>query len=141
MSLPYTNPANIALALGVLLMTVRLKPKCNQIINWVGASTFAVYLCHMCNTWTATLYKNISLLIYREYSGFMYLCIIFIFMSSVFIFSISYDQFRKLIWKAITPLPIKHLYTYISTKQSRRHIILNEFINAKSRNFDLSWCA
>lgn len=61
MSLHFTNPVNIAFAMGFMLLSVKSRPRYNRFINYIAASTFAVYLCHMCNTWTANLYKDISI--------------------------------------------------------------------------------
>lgn len=101
MSLHYTNPFNILAALSLLLIAVRAKPRVSAIINYIAASTFAVYLCHMCNTWTATLYKQISIDLYDQYSGLLYLLNIGLFITTVFIVSILIDQPRKIIWKSI----------------------------------------
>ncbi len=105
MSLIYTNPANIAVALGVLLFAVGRKPKYNKIVNWIAASTFAVYLCHMCNTWTADMYKHISRVIYNNFSGVSYLGTITLFMVLVFAISIFIDKPRKWLWSRVVQLP------------------------------------
>lgn len=102
-SLPYTNPFNIAFALGVLLMAVKARPRTNKIVNFVAASTFAVYLCHMCNTWTANMYKELSIEVYNSFSGLKYLGVISAFMILVFVGSILLDQPRKWMWHKITP--------------------------------------
>lgn len=102
MSIVYTNPFNIALALGCLMLAVQAKPRYNSIINYVAASTFAVYLCHMCNTWSADFYKYLSIYIYNHYSGIEYIAIICGLMLIVFCISILIDQPRKLIWDNIS---------------------------------------
>lgn len=101
MSLHYTNPFNILAALSLLLIVVRAKPRELSIINYIAVSTFAVYLCHMCNTWTATLCKQVSIDIYNQYCGLNYLLTIFLFIIIVFVVSILIDQPRKIIWKFI----------------------------------------
>lgn len=109
MSLHYTNPLNIALALGLLLITVNRKPCYNKIINYIASSTFAVYLCHMCNTWSANLYKEYSIEIYNSFSGVKYLVWITAFMIVIFVISVLIDQPRKWIWSLMgrfTPPPL-----------------------------------
>lgn len=102
MSMWYTNPFNVALAISVLLLAAKTRPRTNKIINYVAASTFTVYLCHMCNTWTAHLFKTISIDIYNTYSGITYLTVITAFIITVFIVSIIFDQPRKWLWYKIS---------------------------------------
>jgi len=107
MSQNYTNPMCIAFAMSVLIVTTRLSFRSNKVINWIAASTFAVYLCHMCNTWSANLYKQTAINIYDSYSGLSYLGHIVLFMTAVFTASIVINQPVKWLWnrivKAFTP--------------------------------------
>lgn len=98
MSIYYTNPLNIALSLSLLLIVVNRKPCYNKTINYIASSTFAVYLCHMCNTWSANLYREYSIEIFNSFSGVKYLVGITAFMMVVFVISILIDQPRKWIW-------------------------------------------
>lgn len=107
MSQNYTNPMCIAFAMSVLIVTTRLSFRSNKVINWIAASTFAVYLCHMCNTWSANLYKQTAINIYDSYSGLSYLGhIVF----AVFAASIAINQPIKWLWnrivKALPPPPV-----------------------------------
>lgn len=98
MSQNYTNPMCIAFAMSVLIVTTRLSFRSNKVINWIAASTFAVYLCHMCNTWSANLYKQTAINIYDSYSGLSYLGhIVF----AVFAASIAINQPIKWLWNRI----------------------------------------
>lgn len=102
MSLVYTNPLNIIAALSLLLLAVRIKPRYNTFINYVAASTFAVYLGHMCNSWSSGLYAECARKIYTDWSGGEYLFVITLFMLSVFTLSIIIDIPRRLIWGYIS---------------------------------------
>lgn len=140
MTLPYTNPMNILFALSVLLLVVRIKPVSNKIINAIAASTFAVYLCHMCNTWTCEAYKEVAMKIYISYTSFGYLIAITLFMLSVFVASILLDQPRKWVWKMIEgiyPPPLTNVNIIISCHKSLSLHLFNE----ESRHSYLSRCA
>lgn len=101
----YTNPLCVLVALSMLLVTVRMRPRVSKIVNYIASSAFAVYLIHICNHWTAAEYKRMALQIYNEYSGLEYIGMISIFLLAVFAAGILLDQVRKLFW---TPLQ-KHL--------------------------------
>lgn len=100
----YTSPFNIITCCGILLIAVHSKPRYNSVINFIAASVFTVYLCHVCNTWTTDYFREISRSIFEEYSGIHYLMVILAFMISVFVFAIFIDQIRKWVWKLIFPL-------------------------------------
>lgn len=102
MSIVYTNPLNISLALSLVLLTVRAKPHYNRFVNYIAASTFAVYLCHMCNQWSSTFYVDTAQSIFSDFSGAEYLLVISLFMVSVFLFSILIDIPRRWIWNCIS---------------------------------------
>lgn len=99
--LTYTNPFNILASLGLILFVVRLKPRYNRLLNFIAASTFAVYLCHMCNHWSAQLYLQTSQFIFNSFSGTEYLLVISFFMIGVFVISIIIDIPRRMIWHFI----------------------------------------
>lgn len=97
----YTCPLNITAAAALVLWFANKKPRKNYAINFIAASVFTVYLCHMCNSWTHNLYSEISRKIFAQYSGILYLINILAFILSVFTIAILLDQIRKLIWKLI----------------------------------------
>lgn len=104
MSILYTSPLCITAALGLLMWFTSFKPRLNHIINFIAASCFSVYLCHICNTWTHDWFINQSKYIYDSYSGIKYLIAIFTFICSVFLLSVLIDQIRKLSWSLIDSL-------------------------------------
>lgn len=97
----YTCPLNISASLGLILWVTSMKPRFNKIINFIAASVFTVYLSHICNDWTALMYRDVSQEIYANYSGLLYLCIISLFIFLVFACAIFLDQIRKILWNII----------------------------------------
>lgn len=102
LAIMYTCPLNITAAAGLLLWFANKKPRANRTINFVAASVFTVYLCHMCNSWTQILYGEISRQIYAEYSGLLYMITILAFILAVFTIAILFDQLRKFVWHIIS---------------------------------------
>lgn len=101
-ALSYTFPLNITASVSLLLWFAHKKPRANSAINFVAASVFTVYLCHMCIKWTQNFYREISRQIFADYSGFMYMIIILAFIFAVFTISIILDQIRKLAWYLVS---------------------------------------
>ncbi len=94
----YSAPTTVVGALGLLLMCASSRPWHSRAVNYIAASCFTVYLCHVCNTWTQKEFKAAALDIYHTYSGLEYLGIITLFMTAVFAASICLDQLRKVAW-------------------------------------------
>lgn len=101
LSIMYTNPLCVLVALAMLLVAVGMKPRASKSVNYIASSAFAVYLIHICNPWTAAEYRRIALQIYNEYSGLQYLGVISLFLLAVFAAGILLDQVRKLLWAPI----------------------------------------
>lgn len=101
LSILYTNPLCVLVALSMLLVTVKMEPTFSRVVNYIASSAFVVYLIHICNHWTAAEYKRMALQIYNEYSGLEYLGMIALFLLAVFAAGILLDQIRKLFWAPI----------------------------------------
>lgn len=102
LSVKYTSPFNVLASIG-LVMWVASKPATyNRGVNFVARSAFAVYLCHSAINWTSHLYRQASQIIYRDFSGIEYLCIIGLFIACVFIASICVDQIRLWAWRLVS---------------------------------------
>lgn len=97
----YTSPLCILSALALLTAVIRTRPRYSKLINWIASSCFAVFLFHICNTWTLELFVNTSKSIYYNYSGIIYIAIITIWMIIVFMSGIFIDQLRKPFWSII----------------------------------------
>ncbi len=95
------SPVIIISALSLLTWVASLKPRFNNIINFVAASAFSVYLLHMGTAWTMSMYKKISIHLFNNFSGLEYLLLITAFMVGIYILALLLDQFRKLTWDGI----------------------------------------
>lgn len=98
----YVNPLVIIGAVALLKTFAGIKAKHNRYINWVAASSFAVFLVH-CNPNIGTPYfKPFMQQIYNDYSGivcfaaFTFVCI------AIYLISILLDQPRKWLWRIIS---------------------------------------
>lgn len=101
MSSSYVSPLIITEALGILLYFATRKPYTSSIINFFAASSFTVYLCHDCNTWTQKEYTTIATNILENYSGINYALMIGGFIICVYLGATILDQLRKFIWNSL----------------------------------------
>jgi len=93
----YINPIIIFESLLFVVLFNKLHFQ-KKLINCCATSTFAVYLFH-CNDYIfRPYYQRYSQYIFNQWNGIEYLCIIFIFMLSIFVFSILFDKLRIIIW-------------------------------------------
>ena len=98
----YTCPFNITACAGLIMWVGTLRSRSNKIIDFFAASAFSVYLAQDCVTWSLNMFQNISLQIFNDYSGFLYLLIIFIFIICVYLIATIIDQLRILVWNKIS---------------------------------------
>lgn len=101
MALRYTCPLNITASLGLIVYFANMKMRHNVLINFVAASVFSVYLCHICNNWTWNLYKATCQDAYYDMPTTKYFIFIILFIIGVFLFGIIIDQIRKFVWNLI----------------------------------------
>lgn len=85
------------------------------IINWLGASSFAVYLLHGEPTVRHKLFIPIINNIYESNSGIIAIILIFLFLLLIYGVSCAIDQLRLFSWKCIVenkekrkPLEVQH---------------------------------
>lgn len=83
-----------SICLFVFFMKLRIK---SQLINFIAASAFSVYLFHM-NPLLRQSYRNICRAIFNNYSGLQYLAMIGCLIVGIFSLSVVFDQIRKCIW-------------------------------------------
>jgi len=97
----YINPLVILGAVGLMTIFASLKVPHSKMINWIAASSFAVFLIH-CNPNLGTPYfKPFIQHLYNRYDGIMCPAVIGAVLIFIFLLSIIMDQPRKWIWKAI----------------------------------------
>lgn len=95
--LAYCNPLVIIGALFLLLFFSKLNIKPNKAINWLGASSFAVYLLHS-QVNIRPLFTNVIVSLSSSFHGLSVIIFIFIFLLLTYIFSVLVDQIRILFW-------------------------------------------
>lgn len=100
----YDNPLNIAAAMLLFLSFEKIYIKL-RIINWIAASSFAVFLFYGNNTFLGT-YTQYVRSIFDQYSGVVYFLIIMGYMAAWFAVAVILDQIRILLWKSIVRFPI-----------------------------------
>ena len=94
----YSNPITVIGALYLLLFFSKIKIPYVKAINWLGASSFAVYLFHGENTVRNKFFTPQVQYLYNAYSGVLCIIMIFIFLLIVYMFSVIIDQLRIITW-------------------------------------------
>lgn len=97
----YSNPLVIIGALYIFLFFEKLKVRQSKLINWLGASCFAVYLFHGEQTVRSSFFSPSVQYIYSNYSGFVCLLLVFCFLCGVFCVACLLDQLRLISWNRI----------------------------------------
>lgn len=96
----YCNPLIIIGALSLFLFFSKLRIKQNSFINWLGASSFSVYLLHsqinLRDVFTQVIVKLDSMFI-----GVFSVGVVFLFLLVTFLVSVIVDQIRIWIWNHI----------------------------------------
>lgn len=96
----YVNPMVIISALSLLLFFNGLKIK-NKLVNWLAASSFAIFLLHTNPNLCEPYFKKCVLWLYDRYDGATCLWLIFTFLLAVGMSAILIDQIRKKLWRVI----------------------------------------
>lgn len=97
----YISPIIILSSLMLLLYFKNLKLGHNKFINWVSASSFAVFLIHCCAIPARDFFKDTIKYLYDDFHGITCLLFIFLFLMMIFIVAILIDQIRIFIWEKI----------------------------------------
>lgn len=97
----YSNPLVVLGALFLLLFFSKLKMPYVKIINWLGASSFAVYLFHSEPTIRSHFFTPQIQYLYGVNNGVVCLLMIFLFLSVIYLVSVLIDQLRILSWNKI----------------------------------------
>jgi len=97
----YSNPLMIIEAIYLMLFFNKLKMPYVKVINWLGASSFAVYLFHGQATIRAEFFNPQIQYLYETYSGLICVMLIFLFLCFVYLVSVIIDQLRIISWNLI----------------------------------------
>jgi len=97
----YSNPFTIVGALYLLLFFSKIKMPYVKVINWLGASSFAVYLFHGETTVRNSFFTPQVQYVYEAYSGFNCIVLIFAFLLFIYFISVVIDQIRLVSWNKL----------------------------------------
>ena len=100
----YSNPLVMIGAVYLFLFFSKLKMPHVKAINWLGASSFAVYLIHTETTVMNTIFTPIVQCLFDNYSGLICVGYIFSFLCVVYISAVLIDQLRIFSWKKLLGL-------------------------------------
>lgn len=97
----YSNPLNIIGGLYLLLFFSKIEMPYVKVINWLGASSFAVYLFHS-ECWVRNRFFNPQIqYLYGHFTGLGCIGMIFLFLCFIYLISILIDQMRIFSWNKI----------------------------------------
>lgn len=100
----YTNPLVVAGAMAVVMGFSRLRVRQSRLVNWIAASSFAVFLLHIDPPMAQHVYKHVLYMLYRDLSGIPFLLSALGFMFVVFACAVLLDQPRIWIWRGLQRL-------------------------------------
>lgn len=104
--LRYDQPLVILSAVSLIVYFSKLVFR-SQIVNWIAASSFAVFLLHtnpnLCKPYFVPAINHL----YANYEGLACILMVFFFLITVFIVAILIDQLRILFWNKVEPYLIK----------------------------------
>lgn len=101
MMINYINPIVIVVSLYYVLLFSKLHIQ-SSIINWIAASSFAVYLTHANSLVLVPYFKPWCITMYDSFGGMQLVAICLVTLVSIFILSVLADQPRKWLWTIIS---------------------------------------
>lgn len=108
----YISPTTIIGALYLLLIFSKIDIQ-SKIINWCGASCFAVFLIHVSPS-TIWHYKALFIQLHDKFSTLEYWGITFIILTCIFIAAILIDKIRIVIWNTCWNKIFRHFEPVIT---------------------------
>ena len=99
--LAYSDPIVIASSLYLLLFFTKINIQ-SSVINFISASSFAVFLLHLNPNFYFKAFKEPIQFMDTTYPPLQLLGIITVFLIAIFILSIIVDQIRIILWNAIS---------------------------------------
>ena len=94
----YLSPVVIIASVSLFLGFVNLKIRPNKTINWIAASSFAIFLFHSNPNGMRYVFKNTIATIYSSTDGILCLFTIGLFLLAISAVAIILDQIRIAIW-------------------------------------------
>lgn len=100
--LAYSSPFVVAASVFLFLAFARMDIRQSRLINWLGASSFAVYLLHCVPLVREHLFIPVVQDIHGSFPGLAGILLIALFLVGVFICACLLDQIRILLWRLIS---------------------------------------
>lgn len=100
-TLAYSSPFVIGGGIFFFLCFSKLKFPYSRIVNWLGAGSFSVYLFHGEYTIRHSVFIPIIRKLYFNYSGFLLLVYICLFLIVIYLIACLIDQLRHRTWNLI----------------------------------------
>lgn len=97
----FSSLFTISLAVLIVLFfyNVRIKSK---VVNWIAASSFAVFLIHCFPYFNLEIYHNVIKYFYLHYDGMLFAGFTALFIIAIYTGSILIDQLRIALWKVLS---------------------------------------
>lgn len=111
--LRYVSPINMLASILLFLSFSRLQLQ-SKVVNWISASTLAVYLIH-CNPYLIGRYTGFVKRLSEEHSTEVFIVLVIGFILAVFAGSILVDKLRLLLWQRVI-LPLYEAGTHLWAK-------------------------
>lgn len=99
----YDNPLVYIAGFYLFLFFAKTKVSASRLINFLGFSSFAVYLFHS----QIEIREYFICFFNHSFSFFTSFVLIFVYLGFIFLVSIVLDQFRIYLWKKINTLCLK----------------------------------
>lgn len=99
----YNNPLVVISAFSLLLFFSKLKIR-SKMVNWLGASSFAIFLLHTNPNLCKQYFIPTVRFIYTSHDGILCLLNILVFLLFLSIIAILFDQLRIVLWKKVAPI-------------------------------------
>lgn len=106
----YDSPVVIMASLSLLIYFSKLHFH-SKIINWISASSFAVFLLHTNPNLCEQYFVPIVQKIYQQSDGLICILILGSFLMLIYVVAILLDQIRKIMWHRLEPLLINKVST------------------------------
>ena len=97
----YVNPIVILMSLYILLFFSKI-PFSNKYVNWLGASSFAVFLLHTNPNLCKPCFCQHILYFGNLFNGIGFLFVVLSYLIFVFLLAVMIDQIRLFLWKKIS---------------------------------------
>lgn len=103
----YISPTTIIASVCLLLYFSKLNISYNKVINFLGASSFAVFLLHSNPNVNESIFKCHILQLYASYDGICLILALGAYLIGVYLLAVLIDQFRILSWNSILKITSK----------------------------------